>query len=200
MLGVAESVETPAYGWFLLETLVVLAVVCVLAWLVLRFWVRRAYAGQSRGPIRVLARAPLEPRRTLYVIEVGGKCLLIGSGEGPLANLGEVDGAKVRVALAAEQARPSFLTVLRGGRKHPIGDLHASDAVSPASGTPTEPVSASAPDPASEPARVPASAPVAVPASAPVAVPAPAPVAAPAPVPDSEQVREAADAPARSKS
>jgi len=109
----------PSYGWFLLETLLALVAVCALAWFLLRWLSRRAYGLGGRGPIRVLARQALEPRRTLYVVEAGGKTLLIGAGEGPLATLAELDGREVRAALAREAADGprGFLAVLRGGKR-----------------------------------------------------------------------------------
>jgi len=104
--------ELPSYGAFLVETLVVLAVVCALAWLILRYGVRRAGIGQ-RGPLKVLARLPLEPRRTLYIVEAPGKMLLIGAGEGTVSTLAELDAAEVAAALAEPEPRRSLLDFWR---------------------------------------------------------------------------------------
>ena len=114
----AGAPSEPSYGWFLIETLLVLGAVCALAWFGLRWLSRRAFALGGKGPIKVLARTALEPRRTLYVVEVGGKTLLIGAGEGPLATLAELDGREVRAAVAREAVRPGggFLAVLRGSK------------------------------------------------------------------------------------
>jgi flagellar protein FliO/FliZ len=102
-----------SYGDLLVTSLVVLGGVCVAAFLVVR-WVGRAYAtGRSRGShvLEVVARLSLEPRRSLYVVEVAGKTLLVGTSEMGLALLSELDGEAVR-ARAVE--RPSFGELVRG--------------------------------------------------------------------------------------
>jgi flagellar protein FliO/FliZ len=103
------------YGWYLLQTLLALAAVCALAWVVLRWGVRRLYGGASSGRVRVLERVPLDPRRSLYLVEVGGKVLLLGAGDGPMTTLAEVDPNALPAEPEAKRA--SFLEVLkrRGG-------------------------------------------------------------------------------------
>jgi len=137
------AASEPSYGWFLVETLVVLGAVCALAWFGLRWLSRRAFALGGKGPIKVLARAALEPRRTLYVVEVGGKTLLIGAGEGPLATLAELDGREVRAAVAREAVRPGggFLAVLRGskGTAEPSPSTSTSTSTKPSTSTSTKP-------------------------------------------------------------
>ena len=106
----------PSYGTFLLQTLCVLAVVCVVAWVVLRFGVRRLHVGGGHGPLRVVARLPLEPRRTLYIVDAAGKLYFVGTSEGgPVTLLAELDQASVEAALAAARAEPraGLLDILR---------------------------------------------------------------------------------------
>lgn len=109
--------ETGGYGLFLFETLVILALVCAGAWLVIRFGLRRLYpgVGGKSGPLRIVARLPLEPRRTLYIIEAGKKMLLVGTSEqGPLTTLAELDRDDVAAALHdAPVPQRSFLELLR---------------------------------------------------------------------------------------
>src|SRR5262249_8375397 len=98
------------------ETLLILLVVCAIAWVVLRFGLRRLFAGGATGPMRVVARMPLEPRRTLYIVEAAGKTLLVGvSDGGPMTTLAELDAEAVRAATheAREAPRRSFLDLLR---------------------------------------------------------------------------------------
>src|SRR3954471_3226213 len=78
--------------------------------------------GRASGAIRVLARCPLEPRRSVYVIEAAGRCLLVGVGDGPMAVLAELDPAKLPPGPAQAPAR--FAEVLgralrRGGSAPP---------------------------------------------------------------------------------
>ncbi len=80
------------YASYLLETVVMLAVVCGLAFAVLAF-ARRMGLGRAHGPIQLVGQLPLDARRGLYLVKVGAKVFLVGAGEGGLARLGEVDAA-----------------------------------------------------------------------------------------------------------
>ena len=100
------------YGWYLAQTLLALLVVCALAYTVLRWGVRRLYGGATGGGrVRVLERVPLDPRRTLYLVEVGGKVLLLGAGDGAMTTLAEIDPATLPAE--PEVRRASFLEVLK---------------------------------------------------------------------------------------
>lgn len=79
-------------------SLVSLGVVCLVAYVSLRFLGRRGL-GRASGPIKVLARCPLEPRRALYLVETAGRCFLVGVGDGPMTMLAEVGAAEVNAAL-----------------------------------------------------------------------------------------------------
>ena len=82
-----------------------LGVVCVLAYVCLRFLSRRG-GGRANGPVRIVARCPLEPRRSLYLVETAGRRFLIGVGDGPMSMLAEIDAAPVADALAAPVSAP----------------------------------------------------------------------------------------------
>lgn len=82
------------YGDLLLTSFLVLTLVCILVWAMGRFgasrW-RQIGRGRSRGPIQVVARAPLGVGQTLYLIEVPGRSLLLGACEGQLSLLAELE-------------------------------------------------------------------------------------------------------------
>lgn len=101
-----------SYGDLLLTSLIVLGVVCVAAFVLVRLVGRFLATGRVRGAhlLDVIARVPLEPRRSLYVVEVAGKTLLVGTSEMGLSVLSELDGGEVR-ARAIE--RPSFGELVR---------------------------------------------------------------------------------------
>lgn len=87
-------VPLPGFAGSLALSLISLGLVCLVAYLALRFLNRRGGLGRPRGPIRILARCPLEPRRSLYLVETAGRCFLVGVGDGPmtmLADLGALD-------------------------------------------------------------------------------------------------------------
>lgn len=95
-----------SYGDLLLTSLIVLGGVCVAALLLVRFVGRFLATGRSRGAhlLDVIARVPLEPRRSLYVVEVAGKTLLVGTSEMGLSVLSELDANEVRARAAPRQS------------------------------------------------------------------------------------------------
>jgi flagellar protein FliO/FliZ len=105
--------QVPGLGWGSLAlSFVSLGAVCVIAWAALRFLAGRG-VGRAAGAIRVVARCPLEPRRSVYVIEVAGRNFLVGVGDGPMALLAELDGAALSVpAPAAPASGAAFADVL----------------------------------------------------------------------------------------
>src|SRR6185436_8599162 len=80
----------------------------------------------------VIARVPLEPRRSLYVVEVAGKTLLVGTSEMGLSVLSELDGGEVR---ARAVDRPSFGELVRAAWSRRRG-LRGDGAAGGAGGRP----------------------------------------------------------------
>lgn len=101
-----------SYGDLLVTSLVVLGAVCIAGFVVVRLVGRFLATGRTRGAhlLDVVARLPLEPRRSLYVVEVAGKTLLVGTSEMGLSVLSELDGGEVRARVAE---RPSFGELVR---------------------------------------------------------------------------------------
>ena len=104
---------------YVTESVVILLVIAVLAALVL-FAARRAGLGRPLGPIELLARLPLEPRRSVYVVRVVDQLLIIGSSEAGLTKLGELPNG----ALSAGEAPPdkTFAGLLEGFWRGPRSD------------------------------------------------------------------------------
>jgi flagellar protein FliO/FliZ len=101
-----------SYGDLLITSLVVLAVVSVAAFVAVRVFGRLLASGRARGAhlMDVLARVPLEPRRSLYVVEVAGKTLLVGTSEMGLNVLSELDGSAVRARVVD---KPTFAELVK---------------------------------------------------------------------------------------
>ncbi len=106
------SGEAASYGDLLVTSLVVLAAVCVAAFVVVRLLGRVLSTGRARGAhlLDVVARVPLEPRRSLYVVDVAGKTLLVGTSEMGLSVLSELDPAEVESRVVA---RPTFAELVK---------------------------------------------------------------------------------------
>jgi flagellar biosynthetic protein FliO len=92
------SGSLPGFGGSLAISLLSLGLVCVIAYVALRFLGRRG-VGRPSGPIKIMARLPLEPRRALYVVETAGRCFLIGVGDGPMTMLAELGADAVKASL-----------------------------------------------------------------------------------------------------
>ena len=107
-----DTVAVPGIGWQSLAlSLASLGVVCLVAWGALRLLAGRGF-GKATGAVRVLARCPLEPRRSVYVIEAAGRCFLIGVGDGPMTVLAEIEAEKLLKAAPAGLAGARFADVL----------------------------------------------------------------------------------------
>jgi flagellar protein FliO/FliZ len=101
-----------SYSDLLVTSLVVLGGVCIVAFVVVRVAGRLLATGRAHGGhlLDVVARLPLEPRRSLYVVEVAGKTLLVGTSEMGLSVLSELDAGAVRARIVA---RPTFGELVR---------------------------------------------------------------------------------------
>jgi flagellar biosynthetic protein FliO len=92
--------------------------VCALAALGAAALVALRALGRPAGTagMRVVGRLALEPRRSLYLVEVGGRCLLVGVGEGPIALVAELapdalgDAATVAASSTATAATATSAT------------------------------------------------------------------------------------------
>lgn len=89
----------------LLQTLVALAAVCGLAYVIFRVVLPRLQIGQTgNSMIRVVERAPLDQKRTLFVVEVAGKWLLVGAGENGVQLVSELNEQSAEAAAAGIEA------------------------------------------------------------------------------------------------
>lgn len=120
-------------GASLAVSLLSLGAVCVLAYTILHLLARRGFSRGAAGPVRVLARTVLEPRRAIYLVEVGGRCFLVGAGEGPLTLLAEIDRGSIgdSIAPATPAARGRFASLLGRALTRSPGEPAPPAAVAP---------------------------------------------------------------------
>lgn len=111
------SVHTPFLEY--LEVLFVLAGVLLVAYAALRFGLPRFFGMNvpKNGPIQTVARYPLEPRKTLYLVNVGSQMFLVGTSENQVHYLTPItpeNAAEILAAQTRERARgKDFREVLR---------------------------------------------------------------------------------------
>jgi len=81
--------------WMFVQTILALGFVCLLAYVILRVVLPRLnVASAGKGMVNVIDRTSLDQRRSLYVIEVAGRWLLIASSEGGVQLISELDADK----------------------------------------------------------------------------------------------------------
>jgi flagellar biosynthetic protein FliO len=102
--------------WMFVQTILALGFVCVLAYVVLRVVLPRLQVGaRSQSMVKVIDRTPLDQRRSLFVVEVTGRWLLLGSSEGGVELITELDADKAEqeaetmsAAAVSTRARATF--------------------------------------------------------------------------------------------
>jgi flagellar biogenesis protein FliO len=90
----------------LLQTLLVLAFVCALAYLIFRRVLPRLGVGHAgNSMVRVVDVVGLDARKRLYVVEVAGRWLLLASSEAGVHLVGELDAERAGAAERALEER-----------------------------------------------------------------------------------------------
>ncbi len=106
---------------YVVETVVTLLGVVVLAVLVL-VAARRIGVGRPAGPLSLVGRLPLDGRRAIYLVRVGGTVYVVGASEAGLSKLGELSEDLVDLEQLSEP-HPAFADVLnRVLRKKPTSE------------------------------------------------------------------------------
>ena len=108
----AAAPELPSLGGSLAISFLSLGLVCLLAYVALR-WLARRGVGQGMGPIRIVGRCPVEPKRSLYVVETAGRCFLVGASDGGMSLIAELDPKDLPVPAP----RPAFGVGALGGAR-----------------------------------------------------------------------------------
>ena len=125
------------YASYLLETVLMLVVVCGLA-LVVMVAAKRVGVGRASGPITLVGQLPLDARRGLYLVRVGARVFLVGVGEGGFTKLGELPASEVPLEPAAAGDTFAELSARALPRKRAPAaqalDAEPAEAAEPASG------------------------------------------------------------------
>lgn len=99
---IATVPATPAsglgFGWLFIKMLIVLVIVCLFAIIMLKYVVPRlGLAGKMQAGkyIHLLSRLSLDPRKNLWIVRVGARHFLLGSGDGAVTKIAELDAKDV---------------------------------------------------------------------------------------------------------
>jgi flagellar biogenesis protein FliO len=86
----------PSYATYLAETVLTLLLVCGAAFVVL-LGAKRLGIGRANGPVSLLGQLPLDARRSVYLIKIAEKVLVVGASEGGMVKLGELEAHELPV-------------------------------------------------------------------------------------------------------
>ena len=98
------------YASYVFETVITLGAVSALAF-VLLYGARRAGMGRATGGIDLVGRLPIDAKRSVLLVRVAGRVLVIGASEAGLTRLGELPVSELPVS--GEAPAPAFGAVLR---------------------------------------------------------------------------------------
>jgi flagellar biogenesis protein FliO len=92
---------------YLLQSLGTVAAFGGVAWLAMA-GLRRLGVSPARGPLEVVARAPLDGKRAIYLVRVGKKrVLVVGAGDSGLSRLGSLSIDELELAPVQEHPEAS---------------------------------------------------------------------------------------------
>ena len=106
-----------------------LAIVVVLALVGLRFCLPKltGIGGNASGPIHVVWRLTLEPRKMLYIVRAGSDYVLVAASDAGVQLLTSLDAEKIEAALRQSNLKPAegfdFASLLRSRRAQPAERL-----------------------------------------------------------------------------
>jgi flagellar biogenesis protein FliO len=96
---------------YAIETFVTLVAIVALAVLVL-YAARRMGAGRPAGPLELLGRLPLDPRRVVYLVRVGRAVYVLAASEAGVCKLGELNEDELDLTAFPAPERSDFASVL----------------------------------------------------------------------------------------
>jgi flagellar biosynthetic protein FliO len=100
-----------------LKMCLTLGAVCILAFIVLRYGLPRI-TGMPKPQdrlMKVVSRYPLDAQKSLYLVEIAGKHMLLGVTEQRIEMLSELDSEAVQEAIDSEMKEPESQSMARLG-------------------------------------------------------------------------------------
>ena len=88
-----------SFLWMMIQTIVALAVVCGLAYLLFRVVLPRfTFSGSSNSMVRIVDRVPIDARKSFLIVEVAEKWLLVAVSENGVQLVTELDAEAAQAA------------------------------------------------------------------------------------------------------
>ncbi len=124
-----SSMNTPIIQYF--EVLLALGGVLALAYATLKVGLPRIFGMRTpgTGPIKVVARYTLEPRKTLYLVQAGSQVFLLGTSDNQIQHLTALtDENAAEILQSARNEEPphkdfrALLNRFQGIRESPLCD------------------------------------------------------------------------------
>lgn len=120
-----EGTSLTSYTYDYLKLILIFGLILILVILVLRVWLPRMTGVRqlSSGPIRIVARYPLEPRKNLYVVQAAGNYFLVATSDSGVHYLTTLDASALESSLTLETPAPPLdfsklmHSLKRSGRK-----------------------------------------------------------------------------------
>jgi flagellar biogenesis protein FliO len=99
------TINTPIVEY--IQVLLVLGGVLALAYAALKFGLPRLfeYRAPADGPIQMVARYPLEPKKSIYLVRVGSQVFLLGTSEGQMEYLTGIEPENATQILESNRRR-----------------------------------------------------------------------------------------------
>lgn len=99
--------DTLNFLWMIIQTVFALALVCGLIYLTFRVILPKlSEMGYANSAIRIVERTPIDARKSLLVVEVGGRWMLIAASENSvnlISELTEKEAAEIEEKLTKKQ-------------------------------------------------------------------------------------------------
>lgn len=114
------------FVWMMVQTVIALAVVCGLAYFLFRVVLPRfTLPGTSNSMVRVIDRVAIDARKSLCVVEVAGKFMLISVSESGVQLVSELDPEAAKAAAEEIEAVRSNHTgsLIPAGLSEKIGQF-----------------------------------------------------------------------------
>ena len=108
---------------YLVETLITLAVVIGLAFLVLA-GAKKLGLGRPHGPMHIVGRLPLDARRSLFLVQIADQCLILGTSEAGITKLGEIQSQTIE-QVSKPAPKSAFADILAALRHAPTSRKEA---------------------------------------------------------------------------